>query len=70
MEEFNHIVAKPWIERLKRLDPDTQKAFDLDRQVPPLLPPVLCTVCCVLCHLHHTLRTMMTLPVGAVGGSC
>lgn len=33
MEEFNHIVGKPWIERLKRVDPDTQKAFDLDRQV-------------------------------------
>lgn len=33
MDEFHHIVAKPWIERLKRVDPDTQKAFDLDRQV-------------------------------------
>lgn len=36
MEEFHHIVTKPWIERLERVDADTQKALDLDREVSPL----------------------------------
>lgn len=40
MEEFHHIVTKPWIERLERVDADTQKALDLDREVPPpSIPP-------------------------------
>jgi hypothetical protein len=33
MEEFHHNVSKPWIERLARVDADTQKALDLDAQV-------------------------------------
>jgi hypothetical protein len=33
MEEFHHNVSKPWIERLKRVDADTQKALDLDATV-------------------------------------
>eukprot|EP00892_Ulva_mutabilis_P012612 jgi/Ulvmu1/9723/UM055_0062.1 len=32
-EEFHHIVTKPWIERLERVDADTQKALDLDREL-------------------------------------
>jgi hypothetical protein len=32
MDEFHHIVSKPWIERLQRLDADSQKALALDRQ--------------------------------------
>lgn len=42
MEEFHHIVTKPWIERLERVDADTQKALDLDREVPPPSPACLC----------------------------
>ena len=33
IEEFHHNVSKPWIERLKRVDADTQKALDLDATV-------------------------------------
>jgi hypothetical protein len=36
-------VSKPWIERLKRFDADTQKALDLDATVSPLLPPSHCS---------------------------
>lgn len=36
-EEFHHNVSKPWIERLKRVDADTQKALDLDATVRPTL---------------------------------
>lgn len=45
MEEFHHIVTKPWIERLERVDADTQKALDLDREVlsPPTLPSRPCS---------------------------
>lgn len=37
IEEFHHNVSKPWIERLKRVDADTQKALDLDATVRPTL---------------------------------